>query len=85
MLFPYFDASRSDEKESYLEAAESLQQKEIITLNWKKRGKGERLKALSCENFEKLFEKTKMPYPKTEAEKISIMLGEKVNGFKKLT
>ena len=82
MLFPNFDASRHDEKESYLEAAESLQQKGIIKLNWEKRGRGERLKTLSCENFEKLFEGAGRPYPQTEAEKIRVMLGEKVHAFR---
>jgi hypothetical protein len=82
MLFPNFDASRPDEKESYLEAAESLQRKGIINLNWEKRGKGERLKTLSCENFEKLFEEAGRPYPKTEAEKIRAMLDKKVKAIK---
>jgi hypothetical protein len=82
VLFPNFDASRPDEKESYLEAAESLQRKEIIKLNWEKRGKGERLKTLSCEHFEKLFEEAGRPYPKTEAEKIRVMIGEKVQAIR---
>ncbi|MDR2923195.1 MAG: DUF2220 domain-containing protein [Treponema sp.] len=82
MLFPDFDASHSDEKESYLEAAEALQQKGIIKLNWEKRGRGERLKTLSCENFEKLFEETGSKYPKTEAEETRVMLGERVKSLK---
>jgi len=82
ILFPNFDASHHDEKETYLEAAESLQRKNIISLNWEKRGRGERLKTLSCENFEKLFEEAGKPYPQTEAEKIRAMLGEKVKSFK---
>jgi len=82
LLFSDFDASRPDEKESYLEAAESLQRKGIINLNWEKRGKGERLKTLSCENFEKLFKEAGRPYPKTEAEKIRSMLGEKVHAIR---
>jgi len=81
-LFPNFDASRPDEKESYLEAAESLQRKKIINLNWEKWSKGERLKTLSCENFEKLFEESGRPFPKTEAEKIRSMLGKKVQAIK---
>ncbi|GBU26867.1 hypothetical protein R84B8_00382 [Treponema sp. R8-4-B8] len=85
LLFPNFDTIRSDEKESYLEAAESLQRKGIINLNWEKRNKGERLKTLSCENFEKLFEEAGRPYPKTEAEKIRSMLGEKVRAIKEST
>jgi len=79
ILFPNFDTSHTNEKEAYLEAAELLQRKGIIDLNWEKRGRGERLKTLSCENFEKLFEEDGRPYPKTEAERIRVMLGEKVN------
>jgi len=82
LLFTNFDASHPDEKESYLEAAESLQRKGIINLNWEKRGKGERIKTLSCENFEKLFEEVGRPYPKTEAEKIRNMLSEKVHAIR---
>jgi hypothetical protein len=85
MLFANFDSSDPDEKISYLEAAESLQQKGIIKLNWEKRGRGERLKTLSCENFEKLFEEQGRPYPKTEAEKIRAMLGEKVKAIREST
>jgi hypothetical protein len=85
MLFQNFDMSHPDEKESYLEAAESLQQKGIIKLNWEKRGRGERLKTLNCENFEKLFEEVGRPYPQTEADKIRAMLGEKVKALRELT
>jgi hypothetical protein len=85
MLFPNFDASHPDEKESYLEAAESLQQKGIIKLNWEKRSRGERLKTLSCENFEKLFKEAGRPYPQTEAEIIRAMLDEKVKALRELT
>jgi len=84
LLFPNFDKSKPDEKETYLEAAELLQQKGIIKLNWEKRDKGERLKTLSCDNFEKLFEEAGRAYPKIEAEKIRAMLGEKVNAIRKL-
>jgi len=82
MLFPNFYASSHNEKESYLEAAESLQRKGIIKLNWEKRGKGEHLKTLSCENFKKIFEEAGKPYPQTEAEKIRSMLGERVQILK---
>jgi len=85
LLFPNFDKSKPDEKEAYLEAAELLQKKGIIKLNWEKRGRGERLKTLSCDNFEKLFEEAGKLYPKTEAEKIRAMLGEKVDILKKST
>ena len=83
LFFPGFDSANPNEKESYLEAAESLAQKGIAKLVWEKRGKGERLKTLSCHNFEKLFEEAGRPFPKTEAEKIRAMLGEKVKALKK--
>jgi hypothetical protein len=82
VFFPDFDTAHTDEKESYLEAAESLERKGIVKLNWEKRGKGERLKTLSCENFEKLFEEAGKPFPKTEAEKIRDMLGAKLKALK---
>jgi hypothetical protein len=82
LLFPDFDTIQPGEKESYLEAAESLERKGIISLRWEKRNKGERLKTLSCENFEKLFEEAEKPFPKAEAEKIRGMLSEKVIALK---
>jgi hypothetical protein len=82
LLFPNFGTSHTDEKELYLEAAESLQRKGIINLNWEKWSKGERLKTLSCKNFEKLFEEANRPFPKTEAEKIRSMIGEKIQVIK---
>ena len=78
VFFPDFDSAHPDEKESYLEAAESLERKGIIRLNWEKRSKGERLKTLSCENFEGLFEEAGKPFPETEAEEIKEMLKAKL-------
>ena len=78
VFFPDFDTVHPNEKESYLEAAESLERKGIVQLHWEKRDKGERLKTLTCENFEKLFEEAGRPIPKTEADKIRAMLGEKI-------
>ena len=83
VFFPDFDSANSDEKDSYLEAAESLQRKGVIKLNWEKRNKGERLKTLSCDNIEKLFEESGRPFPKTEAEEIRAMLGKKADALKK--
>ena len=78
VFFPDFDAAHPNEKESYLEAAESMEKKGIVRLYWEKRDKGERLKTLTCENFEKLFEEAGRPFPKTEVEEIRAMLDEKV-------
>jgi hypothetical protein len=83
VFFPDFDTAHPNEKESYLEAAESLERKGIVKLRWEKRDKGERLKTLTCENSEKLFEEAGRPFPQTEAEQIRIMLGEKITTLKK--
>ena len=74
-LFPDFDTASPDEKNSFLEAAESLEKKGLVQLRWEE--KKERLKTLSCENFEKLFEEAGRPFPKSEAEEIRAMLGTK--------
>ena len=78
IFFPEFDTVSTDEKQSYLEAAESLERKGIVKLNWEKHDKGERLKTLSCENFEMLFKEAGRPFPETEAEEIRGMLAEQV-------
>jgi hypothetical protein len=83
IFFPDFDTVHSDEKDSYLEAAESLESKEIVKLRWEKRNKGERLKTLSCENFDALFAGTGKPHPRIETEKIKTLLGEKTATLKK--
>ena len=77
VLFPDFDAAHPDEKESYLEAVETLERKKLIKLNWEKNGKGERLKTLSCENIENLFKEAKRSFPNTEAKTIRDMLKTK--------
>ena len=82
IFFPDFDSVSSDEKESYLEAAESLQRKGIVNLNWEKWGKGERLRTISCVNMEKVFEEAGKPFPKPEAEKIRTLLGEKAKALR---
>ena len=83
IFFPDFDTAHPNEKESYLEAAESLERKGIVQLRWEKRDKGERLKTLNCENFEKLFEEAGRPFPQTEAKKTRAILGEKITTLKK--
>ena len=83
VLFPNFDTANTDEKESFLEAAESLERKGLVHIRWEKRSEGERLKTLSCENFEMLFEEANRPFPKIEAEKIKEMLGVRIREIKK--
>jgi hypothetical protein len=84
-LFPGFDAAPPDEKESYLEAAEALEHRGLLKLHWEKRGLGERLKTLTCEDFEKLFEEADSAYPRTEAKEIRAMIAEKIPAFKELS
>jgi len=81
-LFRNFDSANTDEKESYLEAAETLEQKGIVKLNWEQRSKGERIKTIRCENFEKLFEEAGKTYPAAEVEKIKAMLDQKVKALR---
>ena len=83
-FFPDFDSASSDEKESYLEAAESLERKGVVKLSWEKRNKGERLKTLSCEDFEKLFKEAKRSFPNTEAKVVRETLLEKADALRKL-
>ncbi|GHV82900.1 hypothetical protein AGMMS50212_02400 [Spirochaetia bacterium] len=54
-VFPEFDAAPPDEKESFLEAAESLEKRGIFTLIWQKRRKHEALAAIDCINKGALF------------------------------
>ena len=82
-LFSNFNTAHHDEKVSYLEAAESLEQKGIVKLRWEKRSKGESLGTISCENFEALFETAGRPYPKTEAQNIKTMLSAKSDALRK--
>jgi hypothetical protein len=84
-LFPGFDAAPPDEKESYLEAAEALEHRGLLKLHWEKRGLGERLKTLTCEDFEKLFAEADSAYPRTEAKEIRAMIAEKIQALKGLS
>ncbi|MDR0586932.1 MAG: DUF2220 family protein, partial [Treponema sp.] len=77
-IFPGFDKAAPDEKESYLEAAEVLERKGLLSLKWEKRGEGERLKTLSCGNMGKLFEAAGGKDPRIEAEEIRTLLGNKI-------
>jgi hypothetical protein len=82
-LFPDFDSAHPDEKELYLEAMERLEQRKLIKIHWEKRAKGERLRGITCRNFERLFRIAGRPFPRAEIEKTKAMLGEKVQELKK--
>ncbi|MDR2617951.1 MAG: DUF2399 domain-containing protein [Treponema sp.] len=81
-IFPDFDAASPDEKESYLEAAEALEERGIVQLKWVKRSTGNRLKTLICADFEKLFMEADSKYPKAEAQEIRAMLAVRLRALK---
>jgi predicted transcriptional regulator len=81
VLFPGFDTAHPDEKESYLEAAESLERKGLVQISWEKPGR-ERIKTLSCKNYKMLFKQAGRGFPKTEAEKIKEMLDAKIKALR---
>ncbi|GHV84759.1 hypothetical protein AGMMS50230_03670 [Spirochaetia bacterium] len=76
-VFPDFDAAPPDEKESYLEAAEALELKGFVKIRWEKRGKGERIKTLSCDDFEQLFAEAGKTYPQAVAQTIRTMIRDR--------
>jgi hypothetical protein len=81
-IFPNFDAAPPDEKESYLEAAESLANRGLVTLKWEKRGEGERIKTITCDNVEKLFEALGAQNPAEAAAEIRTELAALLNETK---
>ncbi|MDR0997478.1 MAG: hypothetical protein LBL70_00290, partial [Treponema sp.] len=77
-FFPEFERAAPDEKESYLEAAETLERKGLVSLNWEKRSRGERLKTITCVNMEKLFEDSGTTDPRSKAESIRLLFRKKL-------
>jgi hypothetical protein len=84
MLFPDFDTAHADEKEAFIEAAETLQQKGVAILTWEKGGRGQRLKTIRCENFKRLFREAGRPYPQIEVDKTKLILNERIKSLEKL-
>ncbi|GHV78240.1 hypothetical protein AGMMS49944_00310 [Spirochaetia bacterium] len=64
-IFPDFETSSPDDRESYLEAAEALENQGLLVLTWVKRRKGELLSTLVCSNTELLFTIAGRASPKT--------------------
>jgi len=81
-IFPNFDAAPPDEKESYLEAAEALEKRGLLTLKWEKRGEGERIKTVTCDNVEKLFEALGAQNPAEAAACVRAELAALLRGTK---
>jgi len=81
-VFPEFEAASVEDKEAYLEAAQSLERRKAVKLSWEGQAEGVLLKTISCENFEKLFREAGRPFPRTEAEKTRAMLAAKLQVLK---
>jgi hypothetical protein len=83
-VFPEFDTVGPDEKASYLEAAESLEQKGLISLKWEKHHKGERLKTLNCLCVEKLYAAAGVNDPNATAADVRTMIKKKIPAFEQI-
>jgi hypothetical protein len=80
-IFADFDASVPDEKESFLEAAELLEQRGLLNLTWEKRGKGEKLKTFYCPDMAKLFRESGQKDPQAEAQEIRSLFAQKASAL----
>jgi hypothetical protein len=69
-IFPGLDRASPDDKESFLEAAESLERRGLLSLIWARHRKGETLSALICRDAELLYELAGKPSPKITAEAV---------------
>ncbi|GHV63149.1 hypothetical protein AGMMS49587_12210 [Spirochaetia bacterium] len=67
-VFPGFYNAAPDERESFLDAAKSLETRKILSLVWVRYRKDAELSTLVCHDMEKLFEFSQKPSPKTIAE-----------------
>jgi hypothetical protein len=74
-IFPGLDRASPDERVSFLEAAEALEGRGLLTLVWARHRKGETLSALVCRDPELLYELAGKPSPKTTAEKVRAAAG----------
>ncbi|MDR2746062.1 MAG: DUF2220 domain-containing protein [Treponema sp.] len=72
-IFPDFDRASPDDRESFLEAAEALEKRGILSLSWVRHRKGEALSSLICRDPELLFDLAGKPSPKTTAETVRQM------------
>ncbi|MDR3333825.1 MAG: DUF2220 domain-containing protein [Treponema sp.] len=67
-ILPDFDRAAPDDRESLLEAAESLERQGLVSLVWVNRRKHEELAALVCHESEALFALAGKSSPSTVAE-----------------
>ncbi|MDR1932547.1 MAG: DUF2220 family protein [Spirochaetales bacterium] len=67
-IFSGFEKAPPDDRESFLEAAESLERQKALSLIWAGRRRGETLSTLVCADPEKLFALAGKPFPPVIAE-----------------
>jgi hypothetical protein len=69
-IFPDFERAAPDDRESFLEAAETLEQRGLLSLVWVRHRKGEIPAALVCRKADLLFELAGKPSPRIVAEDV---------------
>jgi hypothetical protein len=69
-IFPGLEQAAADDRESFLEAAESLERRGLLSLVWARHRKGETLSALICSAPELLYEFTGRASPRITAEAV---------------
>ncbi|MDR3148054.1 MAG: DUF2220 domain-containing protein [Treponema sp.] len=69
-ILPGIDRASPDDRESFLEAAESLEGRGLLSLVWARHRKGEILSTLVCRDPELLYELAGTPSPKTTAQTV---------------
>ncbi|MDR2135653.1 MAG: DUF2399 domain-containing protein [Treponema sp.] len=69
-IAPGIGQAPPDDRESFLEAAESLERRGVLSLVWARHRKGEILSVLECRDPELLYELAGKPSPKTTAEAV---------------
>jgi hypothetical protein len=69
-LFPGFNDAPPDQKESFLEAAESLEKRGVFKLRWIKHRRHEVIRDLECIDRDELFHLSGKPFPKTTVKQI---------------
>jgi hypothetical protein len=69
-IYPEFENAPPNKKESFLEAAESLEELGVLKLLWYKNRKHEAVKRIECIDRELLFSMVERPFPKKITAKI---------------
>ncbi|MDR0910705.1 MAG: DUF2220 domain-containing protein [Spirochaetaceae bacterium] len=78
-MFPGFATASPDEKESFLEALESLAGDNVIRVKWQKHRVGEEPLSVTCTDFDKLLTMTGKAKPQDLIDEVSSAAKEIVN------